>query len=1516
MSGCSSLQPGFCICSVTLPRRILKSAAMASTLSLKNCTQCGSENLAAAKFCSDCGRPFGAHNVPVPGGSIAPDQPGIPLQKWNLEVCVERDRQRLKSSADSIPRPAATAAAVMRSLEAIPESVTEARIALIQALGETRDPGVLRTLLLSSSSRFKEVRKATAIALSRIRHPLACYLLLPLLKDKSSRVRSAALQALLNQRDPATLDSIVASCQSDREQKITARDALRRLHADQRQGFVFVLQQRYADSAEVVQLCQELTGSPAQRIEPSKESSLVPATQEQQQPESPRHHQNTVASTNSSTIRSSVDAPQSREQFVRESAIAQEFDQDEEPSLNFSSPNELRESSAATMDAIAEENQTTSFDRALEPAGASGRSRSEHRSGLRDEQPSQPQFADDSYADLSFFESISTNSFAQSRGSGHNWRHEDDSAIPISSASSANTASMNLVNTASGELPYAARNLVGSSWSSVSQMASASELSGWLNREAERPGQRPVETGRTGISQPVSYGPSGDRRPNRANSDAMQFTPALSQGTNAPPGPQMSAAQVGQPMPSGQFSAAPASWPAPPMMMPTIIPVPQYLQPPVSPPGSYQQSIDPSSAPASQVSSETVHRITLPSAEPAGLVVSQTPIAPAPAVSSTTEESAGREEQERRLQRLRDARDKAFRQILKLEQEPIPAVPRLLSRRIATLLSTPSKQHDKICEQIEELGRSAHSSVIETISSFTHKPVKEIRLACARALGHIRHPDSAVQLLKMLGDKSGTVAEAALKSLLELSLKELYPVILCAGLVTSGMKAIVVSGVDALDSEQKSLWEQFLLGVQSGTDHELQAFAISLLARITGSAHYELFRSLVSHESSDIRAAAIEAMARTEEKRSMSHINEALLDVDVAVRNQAVLALNVMHSPRSIELLAKLFSDPEVSVRRNAAVVASRIEEEGLADAAAAALDRERDPDTVEALLACLSRNAASIGMNVLIQYAEDRQSPFRDLAIKALRRQKNPDTIPAFVRLLDDLSGAVRRQAVEHLGAVRHTAVAAQIRELLKRDPDETVRAACAKTLGDFADTGSLQALEEALEDHSLVRLQAVIALGRLGQSAAGPSLLSLFSDAQPEIRYQAVRAIGALKLDDAIRHVEPLLDDKDELVRRGAEQTLTDLGVPASVQKRQRLKKKLIHFAVYLIPPYLAGSIPGGGRVLLATVAAVLVTIVSWGLMKIKSATASEEFHIGPVAGVALNLDASQLAVTRSSGVLELWKADDGTLLNRVAAPKDANRLFFDKSGAILYSAGKQIVRRTDAQLKERQEGQSIELPSPPAAVIRHAPSDSLYVFLRNGNGMTLRKISCETLKDLGQFALDKPFKGLCLVSPDEAMAAMADPDGNLNLFDLKSGKSASVSITRMTKQNRLGLVRAVVFSSEMKYIAICAQDMGLVILDLKSLRLLKHMPKRGNADYIDGIFPDEDTFLGVASDGAVLRLSNEFADEDLARVTGLPNANVVNISANQKSVAIGNFTDKSVWILSVSEKKISREIAPEEN
>ena len=402
------------------------------------------------------------------------------------------------------------------------------------------------------------------------------------------------------------------------------------------------------------------------------------------------------------------------------------------------------------------------------------------------------------------------------------------------------------------------------------------------------------------------------------------------------------------------------------------------------------------------------------------------------------------------------------------------------------------------------------------------------------------------------------MAEAAIKSLAKIDIELTRPVLMASGLCSSSLRSIVTAGVEDAPDEKKPEWEKFLLSILQSRDAEAAAFAASLLPRITGDTHVEIYQKLASSDSPHLRAAAVDALARTESKRSISHINEAMEDASPLVRAQAALAVATMYSPRSLELLQVLSVDKDLTVRRNAAQSMSRIDEESLSGVIAKALDQETDSTTVEYLLAALQRNGAAGSLPILQRYIEGEGGQFREQAVKALRKLKIQSSIPIFRRLLDDHSATLRRQSIEQLAALKAEGALPRIQELLKSDPDETVRAACAKALGDLADETSMHLLEEAIEDHSLVRLQAVIALGRLGKPSAGPVLLGLLKDATPEIRYQAVRGIAALKLNEAKEYIEPLLDDSDELVRRGAEQTLTDLGVKVSSQKSRRTARK----------------------------------------------------------------------------------------------------------------------------------------------------------------------------------------------------------------------------------------------------------------------------------------------------------------------------------------------------------------------
>ena len=571
------------------------------------------------------------------------------------------------------------------------------------------------------------------------------------------------------------------------------------------------------------------------------------------------------------------------------------------------------------------------------------------------------------------------------------------------------------------------------------------------------------------------------------------------------------------------------------------------------------------------------------------------------------------------------------------------------------------------------------------------------------------------------------------------------------------------------------------------------------------------------------------------------------------------MSVATMYSPRSVELLQKLVFDSNLNVRRNAAQTMSRIDESDLANVIAKALDQETDATTVEYLLAALQRNGASSSLPILQRYIEGDSPQFREQAVKALRKLKIPASIPVFRRLLNDHTPALRRQAIEQLAVLKSEGVLPRLREMLKQDPDETVRSACAKALGDFSDETSVHLLEEALEDHPLVRLQAVIALGRLGQASAGPILLSLMRDPLPEVRYQAVRAVAQLKLEGIEEQIVPLLEDSDEMVRRGAEQSLQDLGQSIGTIRSKRLRKRFVSLASRLTPSSIAGAIPGGSKSLLLVIVAVMLVGGIWGFSKVSFVMAGgEKLPVGRVVSIGVSGSTKTASVLRTKGVLDVWSIGDGNLAARVRVPVSAESVISEEKGGTILLMGTELGRLDPESGFDPEKMQSLKLTKPPSSVSYHQRSNSVCIFEVTGATTVLRVIDAATLKETKTFTIKAALNGI--VSPDFSLAAMLDAKGVLTLCELDSGNVHAASVTQMTGQKDLGFVVSIAFTDDMKYVGFCTST-NFVALDVNNLQLVKNIPCPDTNGFVRAqAVTSTSDFQVLSGSGRVYSLSNE--------------------------------------------------------
>jgi|GEM_PF-1923117 len=1534
------------------------------------CTNCNAGNSESAKFCSECGTKLRQTPAAVRPQSLvlSTDGSGSRIDFPNLNESIERARGKLKAMKEGIPQPLTPSLGpLIGSLQTIPPEAQVARIAAIEALGRTRDPAILRSMLLLTGARAKDVRKAVAIALGSTRHSLSAYLLLPMLQDGSSRVRNVALQALIHVGQPYCAEVLAAAAVESKTFRNIIVDTIGILNHSQRLKLAESFDAVRADSGSDAGLCigqfrqlcfQPMTNKPSM-VQPSMvQPSMVQPSMVQ--PSNSPMPQVTGGSFGSAV--STHSAPQdfrspSSEMDFRRSSEPTPHPVNSQPVAEVSREQTYYEPSHRSG-SFPPEMPQTHYSVEFDSLRMSGQTDAEMDVGqqvladLVNSNPAAERIANpapmsasgihgalgssDSFADFSFFQSVSTDLANSAEFAVPQIATSGESMSPPAPPRQSNeTMPGSGVRTSSSEIDvFRQQGSNGSSAVHFGANESAWNLNASGSFQAIKTADRPVLPVSNAMDPQQQY--SQQQYPQQQYPQQQypqQQYPQQQYPQQQYPQQQYPQQQYPQPQyPQPQYPQQ--QYPQPPnnltpnsfpnISVPAFAPQAMHGQSaltdmtgsaPVIPAFSFAPAANPVVTSTAGINSATTGSVIVGTlaAQTINSTVAVPSTAPPVQGSASAQQNEPTPEQEasahtkalneKNLRRLAEFRQAAFHDLLQNKESLESNVPRLISKKIASLMTTPATDVERIKQQIRSLGQSKSPFAIEALGTFCHKPAKEVRIACAEALGMISHPSSAVLLLKFLSDKSGTVADCSVRSMIAINQAGIRGVILAAGLVTTSFRTIVTSALDELDPPQKSSWEQFLLTQLSGSDHDLTAFVISLLARMTVATHVEIYLQMVKHDSARIRAACVEALVRTGLKRVIGAINDSMIDPDPQVRSQGAIAVATICSPRSIELLVTLIQDPDLTVRRNAAQTASRIDEAEIGPAVAAAMNSEADATTVEHLLAALNRNGGNDSLSVLTRYVEGESGNLRDLALKALRKLKAPASVPVFRRLLDDSNPAVRRQSVEQLAALKFNAVLPRIHEMLKNDTDESVRGSCAKAIGEMQDKSALPLLEAALEDSAVVRLQAVISLGKLGNHAAGPVLLGLLRDVQPEIRYQAVRAIGQLKLEGSEEQIEALFQDKDEMVRRGAEQALQELGMTVSQIRSRRTKRRFVSILSKLSPNVIAGAIPGGSKSLLVILLLAVSIGAFWGIGSMVSlAGGGEQLPMTSVIGVAASSKTQQAFILRKLDILDVWSLTDTTLTNRFKVPAGTTQIIPEANGSLLLVHPDEGIRQLDLKVSFSPEGAKlVAFEGTVAGIFMETQSNSLCLFENAAAGPQLRILDAATLQEKNKISLPVPFKGNCIVSPDMKYAAMLQTNGALTLVDTVSRDVAEANVANMAKIASLDMVFAIQFSSDMKYFCFGGTK-GFFSIQIDKMSLVKHVKDAGGCVFIQAL-PGSSDVLALTG-GSVLEFKDEFQTMSTVAVPTLSTFNymdpqgkmIISAADDQKEVQVFNVQAKT--------------------
>jgi cyclophilin family peptidyl-prolyl cis-trans isomerase/HEAT repeat protein len=323
---------------------------------------------------------------------------------------------------------------------------------------------------------------------------------------------------------------------------------------------------------------------------------------------------------------------------------------------------------------------------------------------------------------------------------------------------------------------------------------------------------------------------------------------------------------------------------------------------------------------------------------------------------------------------------------------------------------------------------------------------------------------------------------------------------------------------------------------------------------------------LVRDGDARVRRRAALAIGRVKSKAGVPFLVSALPDTDPDVRAMAAFALGLIGDGASEAALAPLLTDASPRVRGRAAEALGLIGAKGAAPAigqmvaeyAASAPVAAMQPDDESAALPP-EAEAFKLGLFALV-----RLKAYDPLAAAvltkgqpvtvwwpvayALQRVEDPRAAPALLQLLASNGRYTRAFAARGLGTLKDTSAVKPLLALL----DPAAKAglelivAAIRALAAFGATDAaalLARLAGAPTTHPNVRLEAVAALGALRAVEGLPSVQDLLTDEWPDMRAAAVRAAAAIDQESFTAVLAGMEPDRHWRVRAALAETLGTL-------------------------------------------------------------------------------------------------------------------------------------------------------------------------------------------------------------------------------------------------------------------------------------------------------------------------------------------------------------------------------------
>ena len=212
-----------------------------------------------------------------------------------------------------------------------------------------------------------------------------------------------------------------------------------------------------------------------------------------------------------------------------------------------------------------------------------------------------------------------------------------------------------------------------------------------------------------------------------------------------------------------------------------------------------------------------------------------------------------------------------------------------------------SKKPEGRIAAIEKLAASGRPEVIDSLSGAAGDPVPSVRRAVAKALGKFQDDRTVIPLTSLLNDMAPEVREAAALALGKGKVQcAERPLISALKDPNTEVRRAAAKALDLLGWQPQSSEERAMHSIAIGrfmqAAQEGETAFLPLMAALKGDTYSQ-------------RKAAVEALSRIEDARSLKPLLNALKDPDSHVRVSAVDALGRLGNPESIDAIIQALKD-------------------------------------------------------------------------------------------------------------------------------------------------------------------------------------------------------------------------------------------------------------------------------------------------------------------------------------------------------------------------------------------------------------------------------------------------------------------------------------------------------------------------------------------------------------------------------------------------------------------------------